>query len=42
MVNEEIRMRRLSFAKYLVSIGDLNSENVIPFSATSILIIMMQ
>lgn len=37
MVNEEIRMRRLSFAKYLVSIGDLNSENVIPFSATSIL-----
>ena len=26
MVNEEIRMRRLSFAKYLVSIGDLNSE----------------
>lgn len=37
MVNEEIRMKRLSFAKYLVSIGDLNSENVIPFSATSIL-----
>lgn len=37
MVNEEIRMRRLSFAKYLVSIGDLNSENIIPFCATSIL-----
>lgn len=37
MVNNEIRLRRLSFAKYLVSIGNLSSENVIPFSATAIL-----
>lgn len=37
MVDEEIRLRRLSFAKYLISIGNLNSENVIPFSATAIL-----
>ena len=37
MVNEEIRLKRLSFAKYLVSIGNLNSEKVIPFSATAIL-----
>lgn len=37
MVNDEIRLKRLSFAKYLVSIGNLNSENVIPFSATAIL-----
>ena len=37
MVNEEIKLKRLSFAKYLVSIGNLNSENVIPFSSTAIL-----
>lgn len=37
MVNEEIRLKRLSFAKYLISIGNLNSENIIPFSAIAIL-----
>jgi|GEM_PF-2733072 len=37
MVSEENRLKRLSFAKFLVSMGNLNSENVIPFSATAIL-----
>ena len=37
MVDLETKMRRLSLAKYLITLGTIASENNLPFSATSIL-----
>lgn len=37
MVSKEDRMRRLAFAKYLIEIGNINADNVLPFSATALL-----
>lgn len=37
MVSEEDRMRRLAFAKYLIEMGSINADNVLPYSATALL-----
>ena len=37
MVSKEDRMRRLAFAKYLIEIGNINADNVLPYSATALL-----
>lgn len=37
MVDLETKMRRLSLAKYLITLGTIASENNLPFSATSLL-----
>ena len=37
MVSEEDRMRRLAFAKYLIEMGSINADNVLPFSATALM-----
>ena len=37
MVSEQDRMRRLAFSKYLIEIGNINADNVLPFSATALM-----
>lgn len=37
MVSKEDRMRRLAFAKYLIEMGSINADNVLPYSATALL-----
>ena len=37
MVGEIIKLKRLSFAKYLITSGNFASENILPFSSTAIL-----
>ena len=37
MVEEIIKLKRLSFAKYLITNGNFASENILPFSSTAIL-----
>lgn len=37
MVSEEDRMRRLAFAKYLIEMGSINADNILPYSATALL-----
>ncbi len=37
MIGTQDRMRRLAFAKYLIEMGTINADNVLPYSAMSIL-----
>ena len=37
MISTENRMRRLAFAKYLIEMGTINADNVLPYSAMAIL-----
>ncbi|WP_405290871.1 hypothetical protein [Methanobrevibacter sp.] len=37
MVSKEDRMRCLAFAKYLIEMGSINADNVLPYSATALL-----
>lgn len=37
MVSTQDRMRCLAFAKYLIEMGTINADNVLPYSAMAIL-----